>query len=166
MQWDDVVAKTTEGLTGLAHSTNIFLKFDPMPGLEVFIDRDRIQQVLTNLLSNAIKFSPEGSWVAISVERTDHGPVKVKVRDQGPGMTPSEITALFQKFSQGSSNTNSLMKGTGLGLAISKALVEEHGGEIGVRSELGKGSEFWFTLPKWRDDESSSEDTSSTTRAA
>jgi signal transduction histidine kinase len=158
LAWDDVVSKTTEGLMGLAHKAQVKIKVDASPGLEVFMDRDRVQQVLTNLISNAVKFSPENSWIHITVGRTKQGEVLVNVRDQGPGISKEDSGLIFQKFRQGASPENPLVKGTGLGLAIAKALVEEHGGDIGVESELGKGSVFWFTLPKWRDDESSSEE--------
>jgi signal transduction histidine kinase len=158
LSWDDMISKTTEGLVGLAHKATVNIKVEPSAGLEVFMDRDRIQQVLTNLISNAIKFSPEGGWVHISVGRTKQGDMVINVRDQGPGIAPQDMEMIFQKFRQGSSPDNPLVKGTGLGLAIAKALVAEHGGDIGVESEVGKGSVFWFTLPKWRDDESSSED--------
>lgn len=158
LSWDEMTAKTSEGLMGLAHKAGVNIKVDPAPGLEVFMDRDRIQQVLTNLISNAIKFSPESGWVHVSIGRTKHGELAINVRDQGPGIAPADMDMIFQKFRQGSNPDNPLVKGTGLGLAIAKALVAEHGGEIGVESEVGKGSVFWFTLPKWRDEQSSSDD--------
>lgn len=158
MPWDEIAAKTTEGLMGLAHRASVNIKVEPAPGLEVFMDRDRIQQVLTNLISNAIKFSPEGGWIMVSVGRNQQGALLVNVQDQGPGIAPEDMALIFQKFRQGSSPDNPLVKGTGLGLAIAKALVAEHGGDIGVESVVGQGSTFWFTLPKWRDDESSSDD--------
>jgi signal transduction histidine kinase len=160
MPWDELVSKTIEGMTGLAHSAGINVKVEPSPTLEVFMDRDRIQQVLTNLVSNAIKFSPPGSWVTIGVTRTKQGQLVVNVRDQGQGISSADMAMIFQKFRQGATPDNPLVKGTGLGLAIAKALVTEHGGDIGVESELGEGAVFWFTLPKWRDDDSSSDDPS------
>jgi signal transduction histidine kinase len=158
ISWDEMSAKTTEGLVGLALKANVRIKVDPSSGLELFMDRDRIQQVLTNLISNAIKFSPENGWVHVSVGRTKQGEVLINVRDQGPGIAAEDSALIFQKFRQGASPENPLIKGTGLGLAIAKALVAEHGGEIGVESEPGQGSIFWFTLPKWRDDETSSDE--------
>lgn len=158
--WDGIVSKTVEGLHGLAHEAEVQIKADPVPGLEVFVDHDRIQQVLTNLISNAIKFSPQGSWVHITAEITDYGVLLVKVKDQGPGIAPEDCEKVFQRFRQVNTPQpgHILLKGTGLGLPIAKALVAEHGGEIGVESELGKGSVFWFTLPQWRDEESSSDE--------
>lgn len=158
--WDTVVSKTVEGLLGLAHEAEVHIKADPAPGLEIFVDHDRIQQVLTNLISNAIKFSPHGGWVHITSEITEYGALLVKVKDQGPGIAPEDYEKVFQRFRQVATPQpqNTILKGTGLGLPIAKALVAEHGGEIGVESEPGKGSVFWFTLPQWRDEESSSED--------
>lgn len=148
--WEDTLKTTTTGLVGFAHNADVQIAFDPAPGVETFMDRDRIQQVLTNLISNAIKFSPQGSTVRISTGQTKLGHLLINVRDQGPGIAAADQELIFQKFRQGSSPENPIVKGTGLGLAIAKALVEEHGGDIGVESELGSGSAFWFTLPKWR----------------
>ena len=94
----------------------------------------------------------------VSVGRSSKGEVLVNVRDQGPGISLEEQKRIFQKFRQGDAPENPLVKGTGLGLAIAKALVAEHGGEIGVESTLGEGSTFWFTLPQWRDEEASSDE--------
>ncbi len=149
-KWEDTLKTTTTGLVGFAHNAGVHIAFDPAPGIEAFMDRDRIQQVLTNLISNAIKFSPQGSMVRIYTGQTKAGQLLINVRDQGPGIAPADQELIFQKFRQGSTPENPIVKGTGLGLAIAKALVEEHGGDIGVESELGKGSAFWFTLPKWR----------------
>ena len=158
LSWDATVAKTAEGLMGLAHKASVKIECYPALGLEVYMDRDRIQQVLTNLISNAIKFSPSGSAVLISVGRAKNGDLLVNVMDHGAGISLVDQELIFHKFRQGSSAENPLVKGTGLGLAIAKALVEEHGGTIGVKSEPGHGSTFWFTLPKWRDDDNTSED--------
>lgn len=158
LSWDETVAKSAEGLVGLAHKAGVRIEAASSPGLEVFMDRDRVQQVLTNLISNAIKFSPENSVVRVVVGRTKNGELLVNVTDQGPGISLEDQELIFHKFRQGSSPESPLVKGTGLGLAIAKALVEEHGGTIGVESTPGNGSTFWFTLPKWRDDEATSEE--------
>ena len=156
--WDDLVRKSAEGLTGLAHNAGVKIDVAMMPNLEVFMDRDRVQQVLTNLVSNAIKFTPRNTAVQISTNRGKNGDLIVMVSDQGPGISKQDRELIFEKFRQGTTEKNPLVKGTGLGLAIAKALVEEHGGIIGVKSEIGRGSTFWFTLPKWRDDVQSSEE--------
>jgi signal transduction histidine kinase len=155
--WDAEVAKSIEGLVGLAHNSRVHVVADAAAGLELFIDCDRFQQVLTNLISNAIKFSPSDGVVRVTVGRGQDGEAIVNVSDQGPGIAAEDRALIFQKFRQAKSPENPVVKGTGLGLTIAKALVEEHGGEIGVESEPGNGSVFWFTLPKWRDDENGNE---------
>src|SRR6185295_16938713 len=113
-------------------------------------DAARIRQVVTNLVGNAVKFTAHGH-VLIEVE-CDIGDVppahmRVSVHDTGCGVPGDKIGALFQKFSQADGSTTRKYGGTGLGLAISKQLAELMGGSIGVRSSLGEGSTFWFTLP-------------------
>ncbi len=153
VQWDEFCGKTLEGLAGLAMRAEVRLELVSIPSIEVSIDRDRMQQVLTNLVSNAIKFSPKGSAVRVSISRAKTGDLVVSVQDQGPGIASEDQQLIFEKFRQGATAANPLVKGTGLGLAIAKALVAEHGGSIGVESAIGKGSSFWFTLPKWRESE-------------
>ena len=113
-------------------------------------DPFRLRQVLTNLLGNALKFTEKGEIVlrARLVEEPDGlAVIRLEVSDSGIGMTPKQKSLLFQSFSQADTSTSRKYGGTGLGLAISKQLVELMGGEIGVESETGKGSTFWFTLP-------------------
>jgi signal transduction histidine kinase len=155
--WEELAQALKESLVGLTHPASIEIKYEPHEALEVYIDRDRIQQVLMNLISNAVKFSPAHSQIILTAEHDADRrvPLKIKVIDSGQGIAPHEQTHIFEKFSQGSSNPYSAVKSSGLGLAIAKALVEQHGGQIGVESQKGHGSVFWFTLPEWRDDESS-----------
>lgn len=153
VQWDEFCSKTLDGLAGLAHRAEVRLELVSVPSIEVNIDRDRLQQVLTNLVSNAIKFSPKGGSVRVTLSRAKTGELVVSVTDSGPGIKPEDRDMIFEKFRQGTSASNPLVKGTGLGLAIAKALVAEHGGGIGVESTVGVGSTFWFSLPKWRDSE-------------
>jgi signal transduction histidine kinase len=111
-----------------------------------YADRDRIVQVLVNLLSNAIKFSPRGSSVVVSAVPVDDQ-VEVRVKDQGRGIPGHQRDAVFERFEQVAATDATEKGGTGLGLPICKEIVERHGGRIGLESEEGKGSTFWFRLP-------------------
>ena len=105
-----------------------------------------MKQILLNLLSNAVKFTPEGGRV--SVECTVHDSLaQFSVIDTGVGIPEQEHQRIFDKFHQVGSTTKGVREGTGLGLAITKHLVEQHGGEIHLKSEVGQGSNFSFTLP-------------------
>ena len=110
-------------------------------------DQDRVIQVLTNLVSNALKFSPEDGEVTITVADGTTGFARFTVADEGPGLTEEERSRLFGRFVQLEAADTRRRGGTGLGLAISRSLVEQQSGRIGVDSEPGKGSSFWFELP-------------------
>ena len=146
---DSLISETLASMQVCAADENILLKCESqLTGLSVFCDRDRIVQVLTNLVDNAIKFSPPASTVTMAVSATDHpDEVEFVVSDRGPGIAAEQCSQLFHMFHQLDSSDSRAKGGTGLGLAISKAIVEQHGGRIGVRSTAGEGSTFWFTLP-------------------
>jgi len=110
---------------------------------EVFVDGDRVGQVLSNLLGNAIKFTPEGGSVNVSARETDDQ-IEVAVSDTGPGIPPEDIARAFDRFWQA---TRTRKSGAGLGLSIVKGIVEAHGGKVWVHSCIGEGSTFLFTLP-------------------
>lgn len=112
-------------------------------------DRRRLMQVLTNLLRNALKFTDKGG-ININVNYSgdnDSGSLKFEIIDTGIGIDKNDIEELFQDYSQVSHSLKQELEGTGLGLSISKRLVELLGGKIGVKSEKGKGSTFWFNIP-------------------
>ncbi|MFM8559010.1 MAG: ATP-binding protein, partial [bacterium] len=144
---EPVLEQATMNLRTLLEERRIRLDLeiaDELP--EAMLDAHRIAQVVTNLLSNAIKFSPVGGEVRIAVAASDET-LRVSVTDKGEGIAPENQAKLFQKFQQLDSGSTRKAGGTGLGLVISKAIVEQHGGRIGVESRLGEGSTFGFTLP-------------------
>jgi signal transduction histidine kinase len=110
-------------------------------------DRSRIEQVLVNLIDNAIKYSPGGGEVLVSTGASEAG-VRVEVRDNGIGIPPGEQASVFEKFYRGSLRDAQVRAGTGLGLYICRELVRRMGGSIGVHSEPGSGSTFFFELPR------------------
>jgi diguanylate cyclase (GGDEF)-like protein len=124
---------------------------------KVFGDSDKITQIVTNLIDNALKFTNEGGRITTSVtERSTmddpeqaNGFVEVSIADTGLGIPKDEVERIFQKFYQIGSHLTRQSGGSGLGLSIAKSLVEAHGGKISVQSELGKGSKFTFTLPRY-----------------
>jgi len=127
---------------------NLAMSLHCEAALPAFIKGDpvRIRQVLLNLASNAVKFTERGA-VRIEVSRLDGPQIKISVADSGIGITEEQMNRMFLRFTQADSSTTRRYGGTGLGLAISRTLVELMGGTIGVSSEPGVGSTFWFTLP-------------------
>jgi signal transduction histidine kinase len=109
-------------------------------------DRAKLRRVLVNLLSNALKFTPRGGRITVTAAREAER-VRVSVADTGVGIQPDDLARLFDKYEQARSRATRSEKGTGLGLYITRQLVELHGGEISVQSEVGKGSTFSFTIP-------------------
>lgn len=110
-----------------------------------FADENRLQQVLYNLVGNAAKFTETGYIKVTAVE--DQGLLQIGVEDTGTGIPENKREVIFQEFEQGDGSISREFAGTGLGLSISKRLVEMHGGQMWVESQVGKGSTFFFTLP-------------------
>jgi two-component system sensor histidine kinase ChiS len=116
----------------------------------VWGDENRIHQILQNLIGNAIKFTEEG-WVKVTAQVKDDL-LEFSVEDTGPGIPKEDTEKIFESFHQSDATTTRAFQGTGLGLSIARQLVELHGGEIWVESELGQGSRFTFTLPLFKEE--------------
>ncbi len=148
-----VIRETLDSLRQQAQEKSIALTYSGSETpLGIKADRHRLQQVLTNLVTNAIKFSESGCPVRITSELLD-GLVTVKVIDQGTGVPEEDIPHLFDMFYQANGSHKRAGGGAGLGLHIAKRIVESHGGQIGVESQLGMGSTFFFVLPAHKGEE-------------
>jgi|GEM_PF-792104 len=143
---DHLVSECLKALTGMSGPAQITLEKDLHFNGQIFADQDKTTQILTNLVSNAIKFSPEGSTVTVRTEARENM-IRFTVVDKGPGISAADQRKLFEKFQQLDSSDTRQNGGTGLGLAISRALAQEQKGKIGLDSEPGQGSSFWFELP-------------------
>lgn len=142
VELDPLIERAINCVSVLAEAKSVSIKATPASFM-VHADSGRVAQILINLIGNAIKFSPDNSTVSIEQVGTA-GSVEVRIRDEGPGIEPKFRDKIFDRFQQVDSDDHP--GGSGLGLAICKAIVEAHGGEIGVDSEPGKGSTFWFRL--------------------
>ncbi len=144
----DLIAAAIDEVQAIADKAGILLDVSNLL-VDVIADGDRIIQTLTNLLSNAIKFSNRGSTVWLSVElKSDPSPYLLfTVKDQGRGIPPDKLEAIFERFQQVDASDSRRQDGTGLGLAICRSIVQQHGGKIWVESTSGAGSTFLFTLP-------------------
>jgi len=154
VEWEDldlcdVVDEVIEFMLPQAQSRNLTLTAKrPIQAVRAEVDRNLVQQVVTNLVSNAIKYTPEGGRITVTSALADcDQSAMIAVTDTGLGISPDDIPKLFDKFYR-IENYKRVAKGTGLGLNLVKQIVETvHGGEIGVESQLGMGSKFWFSLP-------------------
>jgi signal transduction histidine kinase len=126
----------------LEHEFKVILPDKPV---ELYVDSEKFEQLVKNILSNAVKYSPEGGMIHISGEVLEND-FRVSVQDNGIGMTLEQVERVFDKFYRADSS-DSAPEGTGLGMVIVKHIVESHGGEILVESELGKGTIVSFTIP-------------------
>ncbi|NEP12665.1 MAG: response regulator [Symploca sp. SIO2C1] len=143
---EGVMEHAIAATSALFQSKGLVLKKDLAVELpKITGDRDRLIQVMINLISNAVKFTPQGS-VTCKTHKTDNQ-ITITVIDTGIGIAPENRPKIFDKFRQIGDTLTDKPTGTGLGLPICKQIVEHHGGQIWVESELGKGSSFSFTLP-------------------
>ena len=139
----DAVARALELYHDVADARTVQLESGIQFPAPVFADRVRIEQVAANLVDNAIKYTPEGGRVIVDVE-TIGGRALLRVRDTGSGIAPSELPRIWDRLFRGDRSRPE--RGLGLGLSLVKAIIEAHGGTVGVESELGRGSTFTVSL--------------------
>ena len=143
----ELARAAADGVAAVAQAAGVELVTDwPAGSAPVLGDALRLSQVFDNLLGNAVKFTGRGGQIRLSVS-SEPGCVKVEVRDTGIGIAPESLDRIFERFYQVDGSLTRRRGGIGLGLAICKLIVEVHGGQIGVASQVGAGTSFFFTLP-------------------
>jgi len=147
-----IVDDTFNMVKGWADTRGVCLEKVGVENIELDADAKMLNQVFTNLIGNAIKFTPQGGKITVSAEVLDKGQLKISVSDTGCGIPAESLGTVFNKFEQVRSvDPQTSVKGTGLGLAIVKEIVELHGGTVEAESELGKGANFFFIIPKQKE---------------
>lgn len=144
---DSIIAEATRLMQPLLLKYQQRLLTDvPAAPLRVHVDERRMVQVLINLLSNANKYGPPDSEIVLSVRR-EGDLVRIEAADRGPGVPAGYESTLFHRFLHVDVTSDRKRSGVGLGLWVVKAIVEAHGGQVGVDPRPGGGSIFWFTIP-------------------
>jgi signal transduction histidine kinase/CheY-like chemotaxis protein len=141
-----VVGEVAGTMEPLAAEKQIHLEFEAASAGPILADESKLKQMILNLVSNAIKFTPEGGTVTIKAARVVDR-LEIVVSDNGIGIAAQDVERLFKEFQQVDSGVNRKQQGTGLGLALTRSFAILHGGDVHVRSELGKGSQFTIELP-------------------
>jgi PAS domain S-box-containing protein len=143
---ETLIPEIVAELQPLLTSKTLRLTTNVTPGMVLYADRIRFKQILYNLLSNAVKFTPAEGEISIDLKRMENTAL-VEVQDNGVGIPAEQQESIFEEFKQITDSESEVRNGTGLGLAITKKLVEKHGGQVRVQSEVGRGSRFSFTIP-------------------
>lgn len=141
----EILHTAVESISNFAETSAVSLEVSGDKQV-ITADSERLVRVIINLVSNAIKFSEKGSTVKVNA-KNEGDCVRIEVIDTGKGIPATHLQTIFEKYKQVDRSDHTVKKGTGLGLPICKAIVEQHGGTIGVDSEIGKGSTFWIRLP-------------------
>jgi signal transduction histidine kinase len=144
----DLISDTIEAFSALAERQGVTLEgsassdVDPTP-----MDVQKVGRVLNNLLTNALRHTPAGGVIQVTASAKPQR-ILVQVRDTGEGISKEDLPHIFERFYRGDKSRSRETGGAGLGLAIADGIVRAHGGEIGVESQLGQGTQMWFTLPR------------------
>ena len=141
---DELIVECVEELQSSSKKHQLII--EGATAIEIYADRNRLEQVIINLVANAIKYSPNADKVIISVEKTDEG-IKVAVTDFGIGISAEKIPLIFDRFYRVDEDSQRYA-GLGLGLYISSEIIQQHKGSINIESKIGKGSTFWFVIPE------------------
>ena len=144
---EELIAEVEVGMNALLQQDGLKLEIERAGDLPLLqVDREILRRILVNIIGNAAKFSPAAGCITVAAQ-AQGGSVRVSVEDEGPGIPAAFRERIFDKFGQVENRQSGAKYSTGLGLAFCKTAVEAHGGEIGVDSEEGQGSRFWFKLP-------------------
>jgi signal transduction histidine kinase len=141
---NDLIRQTVEMYEDVADERDVRIETATTSELVASVDRNRLRQVLANLLDNAIKYTPSGGRIEVRAGR-EADAVVVRVKDTGAGIPAEELPRIWERLYRGDKSRST--RGLGLGLSLVKAIVQAHGGEVSVESELGVGSTFVLRLP-------------------
>ena len=143
-----ILEEAIAGIQPMVDEKGIHIELDCQKPLTVLVDADKLRQIMTDLLDNALKYTEKGGNVSVAATAVPNREVQICVADSGIGIAETDLDFIFDRFHRVAGPRSSNISGIGLGLPIVKNLVELHGGEVKVESELGKGSRFYFTLKR------------------
>ena len=149
-EWNaiDLLRRAMDPERSTAARAGLSFRIDAQP-VDVWVDGDRILQVLGNLVRNAIKFSEKGGEIRLAARASSETEVTFEVQDQGPGIPEEKLDLIFERFQQADASDTREQGGTGLGLAICRGIINQHGGRIWAKNNTGSGSTFYFTVEQY-----------------
>ncbi len=149
-EWNaiDLLRRAMDPERSSAARAGLTFRIDAQP-VDVWVDGDRILQVLGNLIRNAIKFSEKGGEIRLAARASSEKEVTFEVQDQGPGIPEEKLDLIFDRFQQADASDSRLQGGTGLGLALCRGIINQHGGTIWAKNNPGSGSTFYFTVEQY-----------------